>query len=223
MLGIKREIDMATISTPQETAIRILDIFVNHFKCRPDHVLRVNNFIGLWHNKGLQWEDFEPGMKYAAETGLVEVLQNGPSFRLTQKGFDACPSSIPTQTSTASTINHNYINIGQALNSPVTQGIGSTQNVTANYAAMQKDELVHFVNSFRKNISDLQLSTQDERKVNAQLATIEAQLLDEPNQEILKQAFTTIKNITEGAIGGLLATAAQPGVWAGIQALLANI
>ncbi|MGE4295276.1 MAG: hypothetical protein AB7E49_06210 [Campylobacterales bacterium] len=214
---------MAKIPTPQETAIRILDIFVNHFNCRPDHVLRINNFIGVWHKKGLHWEDFVPGMEYAAETGLVEVLEGGVSFRLTQTGFDACPSSSASQSRNSETINHNYINIGQAINTPITQGIGSTQNVTANYSSMPKDELVDFVNSFRENIADLQLSTQDERKVNAQLATIEAQLIDEPNKEILKHAFATIKNITEGAIGSLLATAAQPGVWAGIKALLSSL
>ena len=211
---------MATIPTPQETALNILDIFVNHFSCRPADVLRVNNFISVWHKKKLQWEDFVPGMEHAAETGLVEILYDGMSFKLTDKGFAVCPSGNLLTTSASGTVNHNYLNIGQVINSPISQGIASSQNVTTNYAVASKDELVDFVNSFRENLAELQLSAQEERKVNAQLATIEAQLLDEPNQEILKQAFSTIKNITEGAIGSLLATAAQPGVWAAIQTLL---
>lgn len=212
---------MATIPTPQETAINILDIFVNHFNCRPTHVLRINNFISIWPKKKLHWEDFSSGMEYAAKIGFVEILPGGTSFKLTDIGFAACPSGNPSTASASGTVNHNYINIKQAINSPITQGISSSQNITTNYATASKDELVDFINSFRENLADLQLSTQEERKVNAQLATIEAQLLDEPNQEILKQALGTIKNITEGAIGSLLATAAQPGVWAGIQALLA--
>ena len=84
---------MARIPTPKETAINILDIFVNHFNSRPSHVLRVNNFLAVWHKKGLQWDDFVLGMEHAAEEGWVEVLSDGASFRLTQSGFEACPDN----------------------------------------------------------------------------------------------------------------------------------
>jgi hypothetical protein len=213
---------MAKIPSPKETAINILDIFVNHFQERPSHVLRINNFLAVWHKKGLQWDDFVPGMEHAVEEGWVEVLSDGASFRLTQSGFDVCPDEIANIANQPAIVNQNFINIGKAINSPITQGIESTQTVTTNYSSISKDELIEFVNSFRENLTDLDLPSSDERKVNAQLATIEAQLIDEPNQEILKQAFTTLKNVTEGAIGSLLATAAQPGIWGAIQAVLSS-
>jgi hypothetical protein len=51
------------------------------------------------------------------------------------------------------------------------------------------------------------------QKVSAQIATIQAQLGDEPNAIIVQQAGRTLRNITEGAIASLIATAVQPTVW----------
>lgn len=216
---------MATLPTPKDTALNILDTFVNHFKCRPTDVLKINNFLAVWHKKGLYWDDFVPGMEYAGVQKWVEPLSDGKSFKLTEQGFAACSINSASISSISNnkpiTINKNYINIVQAINSPITQGIGSTQTVTTNYILpIAKDELVDFVNSFRENISELNLSSQEERKVNAQLATIEAQLIDEPNREIIKEVFASLKNVTESAIGSLLATAAQSGVWGAIKLLL---
>ena len=80
---------MATLPTPEETAREILAIFVGHFKSRPEHVLRVNNFLAVWHTRGLEAEDFKPGMEYAAAQGWVEVQPGGISFKLTSAGFAA--------------------------------------------------------------------------------------------------------------------------------------
>lgn len=78
---------MATLPTPEETAREILSIFVGHFNSRPGHVLRINNFLAVWHSRRLQSEDFKPGMEFAVEKEWVEVLDNGISFRLTGAGF----------------------------------------------------------------------------------------------------------------------------------------
>jgi len=78
---------MASMPTPEETAREILAIFVGHFKCRPDHVLRINNFIAVWHQRGLEADDFKPGMTFAAQKGWVDVVSNGEAFKLTAQGF----------------------------------------------------------------------------------------------------------------------------------------
>lgn len=78
---------MATHPTPEQTAREILSIFVGHFNSRPGHVLRVNNFLAVWHSRDLQSEDFKPGMEFAAEKQWVEVIDGGTSFRLTDAGF----------------------------------------------------------------------------------------------------------------------------------------
>ncbi len=82
---------MAVIPTPEESAHVILEIFVNHFKCRPGYVLGLNNFIAVCNQYGLHDEDFKPGMDHAAEKGWVEILGRGDSFRLTEAGFDEAP------------------------------------------------------------------------------------------------------------------------------------
>ena len=78
---------MATLPTAEQTAREILAIFVGHFKCRPGFVLRLNNFMAIWHGRGLHAEDFKPGMEYAAQQEWIEVREDGGSFRLTEAGF----------------------------------------------------------------------------------------------------------------------------------------
>lgn len=80
---------MATLPTREEIAREILAIFIGHFNRRAGEVLRVNNFLAVWHNRGLKAEDFKPGMELAVERGWIEVLRGGSSFRLTSDGFAA--------------------------------------------------------------------------------------------------------------------------------------
>jgi hypothetical protein len=82
---------MATIPTPEESARVILAIFVNHFKCRPGHVLSLSNFIAVSNEYGLHEDDFKPGMDCAADNGWIEILERGGEFRLTQTGFSEAP------------------------------------------------------------------------------------------------------------------------------------
>lgn len=84
-------------------------------------------------------------------------------------------------------------------------------------------DLAKFVAEFRSHIGELTLSPEDVKRVDVQLNTIDAQLVDEPNPVIVREAGRSIRNITEGAIGGLIATAAQPSVWAWIHLILARL
>lgn len=115
----------------------------------------------------------------------------------------------------------NFISIEQAINSPIQQGAYSHQVQTVTYKMPSAQDLRKLVDDLRGNLHELSLNPQQEKTVKAQLATIDAQLMDTPNPEIVRAAGATIRNIIEGAVGSLLASAAQPGVWAGIQAVLA--
>lgn len=114
----------------------------------------------------------------------------------------------------------NTINIGVAHNSPIAQGINSSQQQSVSYALPTPEQLRYLTDAISKNIGDLGLVPADEKKVKAQVATIEAQLIDEPNPTIVREACSVIKNITLGAIGSLLASAAQPGLWSGVKQVL---
>jgi hypothetical protein len=54
----------------------------------------------------------------------------------------------------------------------------------------------------------------EDTKAQAQIATIKAQLTDEPNHTIIREAAKTLRNVTEGVVGGLISTAAQPAICA---------
>ncbi|HIJ86936.1 MAG TPA: hypothetical protein HPP97_04535 [Desulfuromonadales bacterium] len=79
---------MATLPQPEELARKILDIFVSHFKCRPNDVLLINNIQIVWLNSGLETDDLKDGMEYAVNSGWIEILNdNSMSFKLTEEGF----------------------------------------------------------------------------------------------------------------------------------------
>jgi hypothetical protein len=72
------------------------------------------------------------------------------------------------------------------------------------------------------HIGELDLDQRQRQRAMVQIAAIEAEIEDEPDQALVNQAAGTLRNITEGAIGSLLATAVQPGVWQWIHQLLAG-
>ena len=84
------------------------------------------------------------------------------------------------------------------------------------------DDLTRLVVELRDNLGELALGEDDRRNVQAQLDTLNAQLEADPNPVIIREAGRTLRNLTEGAIAGLITTAAQPTVWAWIHAALAH-
>jgi AbiTii len=77
----------------------------------------------------------------------------------------------------------------------------------------ESQDLARLVTDFSEHLDELSLDEQQMRKAKAQIATLQAQISDEPDPLVVRQAGRTLRNITEGAIGSLLATAAQPTVW----------
>jgi AbiTii len=88
---------------------------------------------------------------------------------------------------------------------------------------LEPQDLSRFVTEFDAHLDDLGLNAQQRKKAKAQIATIKAQLADEPDPLIVRQAGQTLRNVTEGAIGSLIATAAQPTVWHWIQQAMAGM
>ncbi len=168
--------------------------------------------------------EFDRVVKDLFIDALIEMVNENILFdrghgyvALTPSGRDKAESLV----NPLFTINQNTLNIGHAVNSPIQQGIHGHQTQTTTYTA-STDELQRLVELMKAHLAELQLPASDMRKAKAQLATIEAQLLDEPNQGIVKEAGRTLRNITEGAIAGLLANAA-PSVWLIVRGLLAQV
>jgi hypothetical protein len=78
---------MATLPTPEQCARAILAIFVTHFGLRPGEALPRKNFLTLWPQRGYRPKDFKSGLQFATESGWLELLPGGKSYRLTKNGF----------------------------------------------------------------------------------------------------------------------------------------
>lgn len=123
----------------------------------------------------------------------------------------AAPRQAPSSSSTT-------YNIGSVHNSPfqhVEAGGHGTQNTS--YSA---NDLGAIIELYRQHVDELGLDSAARRRADAQVATIEAQLIDEPDPGIVKAAGKSLKTIVEGAIGGALGNAvANPGVWTPLLAM----
>ncbi|MBK5104750.1 MAG: hypothetical protein JJE42_10925 [Burkholderiales bacterium] len=85
--SLELEYPMATRPSPEKCAREILAIFVSHFGLLAGEVLRRNSFITLWPQRGYSAKDFEAGLQFAIESGWLELLADGKSYRLTRSGF----------------------------------------------------------------------------------------------------------------------------------------
>ncbi len=121
---------------------------------------------------------------------------------------------------TNSTSGHSQVtyNIGSVSNSPIQHieafGFGVQ---TTSYSS---DKLSEIVDLYRRHVDELRLDQADRRRADAQVATIEAQLMDEPDPTIIQKAGRSLKTIVEGALGGAAGTAlGSSAVWAPVLAL----
>jgi hypothetical protein len=106
------------------------------------------------------------------------------------------------------------INIGSVHNSPIQQVGPGGHGVQNTYYELNRADLESVVELYRLHVDELGLDAATRRRADAQVATIQAQLLDEPDPTIVKSAGRSLKTIVEGAIGGALGNAiANPGVW----------
>lgn len=99
----------------------------------------------------------------------------------------------------------------------------STENQNVTCSAQDIAELRRFVKEVASHMGELQLDAALKRKAEPQLATLQAQLADEPDPMIVKQAGRTLRKILEGAVVRLLAGAAQPIVWAWIHVAMQKL
>ncbi|HIE4123809.1 MULTISPECIES: hypothetical protein [Stenotrophomonas maltophilia group] len=78
---------MATVPSPEQSARKILKLFVEHFEARAGKVLRLSNFNSVIYDYDIKASDFNDGLQYALEKEWIEHSQ-GQSYILTQAGFD---------------------------------------------------------------------------------------------------------------------------------------
>ena len=134
-------------------------------------------------------------------------LQNVDLTMQGRKRAGALVTTAPSQT----------IHIREVHNSPIQQvGPGGSGSQKVHYPT-DKTKLKALVDIYHQHIEELNLDAAARRRADAQIATIEAQLQDEPDPTVIKAAGKSLKTIIEIAIGGSLGNVAtNPAVWAGL-------
>jgi phospholipase/lecithinase/hemolysin len=114
--------------------------------------------------------------------------------------------------------------VQQVFNAPVANVSQNSHNFTqTGHVGVSTAELKTLVKELTKHLDELHLKPADKKAAEVQIATIEAQLVDKPDPEVIKQVGRTLRNVAEGAVASLIATGAtNPAVWHMIQSILAK-
>ena len=92
----------------------------------------------------------------------------------------------------------------------------------ASTVSVPREDLSRLVTELANHLNELALDTQQKRRAEAQIAALKVELEGTPDNSVVRQAGQTLRNVTEGAIASLLATAAQPTIWHWIQQILSK-
>lgn len=182
---------------------------------------------------GLTEEDSQAAWRYLKDKGLIDTFNILYTARINGAGVDAIENAQrqPDQSTpnfpaiTYNIVNNNTVHVGTATNSPIQQaGAHSVQAQTTTYSEQDRSDLTRLVNDLAAHLDELQLDARQQQKAKAQVATLHAQLSDEPDPVIVKQAGRVLRNITESAIASVIATATtQPAMWTWVQAHMAML
>lgn len=77
---------MAFLPTKEQNARKVLDVY-SHFRSRPGHVLRSNNFVAVGVQRRWEMSDLQQGLEHALEKEWIRERNGG--FELTERGFAA--------------------------------------------------------------------------------------------------------------------------------------
>jgi hypothetical protein len=157
--------------------------------------------------------------------GLVDLfIVQSPSFRaaithlpahfVVQVGRDN--SDVPIEKTQPATINNTF-------HAPV----GNVAQHSSHFSQtagieVKSEDLAKLVAELSAHLDELSLDTRQKQRAEAQLATLKAELMGDADPEIVRQAGRTLRNLTEGAVASLIATAVQPTVWHWIHQMLAS-
>lgn len=209
--------------TSQARALRLLKAIYDHTLKGADPV-----FVDeLAPSLSMTNEQAQAGWHYLRDRGLIQTFGANYAARVNALGIDAIENAQnkPDRPSNAfPSVTYNILNIGTATNSAIQQaGAMSAQTQTANYSSEELASLARLVAEFVAHLDELDLDARGKQRARAQLATLETELSDIPDRGIVQQAGRTLRNITEGAIGSLVATAAQPTIWTGVAAAMSAL
>ncbi|MGB7434183.1 MAG: hypothetical protein WBR26_04880 [Candidatus Acidiferrum sp.] len=169
-------------STNQSKALRLLRALYDATRARTEPV-----FIEEL-NTGLSEEDAKAAWRYLRDRRLIDTFNIDYTARINGAGIDAIEGAQrrPDQPSAnfpsvSYNIVYNTMHVGAMSNSPVQQGgVHSTQNQTVSYPPQDLADLNRLVTELTLHLGELQIDARQRQKAEAQIATMKAQLTDEP-------------------------------------------
>lgn len=85
------------------------------------------------------------------------------------------------------------------------------------------ENLLWLIELMAPNLSELNLPPQDHQKALLDLANLKALITDKPSPALVKAVCNSLKSVTEGPIGRLLASGTQPAIWGAVLALFGQL
>lgn len=214
----ERSIMTPAAETVQAKALRMLQVIYEHTQSGNGGIA----IEQVGELSGLSLEDTKAGWIYLTDKNLITPFNIPTVARVNARGVDAIEAALLQPDKTTSifpSVTYNTINVHHMVSSTIQQaGAGST--ITTTYSDEAVENLRKLVGVFESQLRELKLDEDKERAARTQVATIKVQLADEPDPVIVNQAGRTLRNITEGAIGSLVATAAQPSIWHWVQSIM---
>jgi hypothetical protein len=179
-----RSATMTESSTNQSKALQLLKAIYDKTRSHTDPI-----FVSEV-DSDLSEEDAKAAWRYLRDRQLIDTFSVLYTARINGAGVDAIENAQrhPDQPSSnfpsvSYNIVYNTMHIGTMSNSPVQQaGVQSTQSQAVNYTEQDLTDLSRLVSEFTVHLHELRLDARQRQKAEAQIATLKAQLTDEPDQ-----------------------------------------
>ncbi len=223
-IGLKEgRFAMGQSSTSQMQALHLLRSIYDQTKGNGEPII-VNQ---PGQSAGLTTEEAQAAWRYLKDAGLIQTFSMEYAARISAAGIDAIESASkhpnqPIAQFPGATFN--ILKIDRAYNSNVQQAGGQSSQIQNSTGSKDSgDDLSRLIAILRAHFSELRLGEAEKRKAWAQVETLSAQLTDEPNPVIVQEAGRTLRNIIEGAVGSLVASATQPAIWQWVGSTLPTL
>jgi hypothetical protein len=177
---------------------------------RPELVFALQRTMYPDMNCHAVWGEI-PRTEFAQLTGAVKARILDFVLKIEEKNPDAgeaAPTSVPVPKEEVRSLVQNY------FYAPVGALAQNSSHVTQSVTmALSEADLRKLVTELTSHLGELQLDKRQRARAEAQLSVIRTELSGKPDSVIISEAVRTLRNITEGAVAGLVAAAAQPGIW----------
>ena len=217
-LSIRIEVGVASALEYKKNAFRLLKRIFDESggdKRRLYGVLHDAPLYQIFDKLGMSRSDGTNAAEYLIDRGLLKSNADQLLVSITQAGIDELaqaeeyPDKPTTHLPAASTVSHNYhIN---AWNSQIQAGSTNSVQAVSNVDVQRDSDLVQFVQAVELILASMPTGSEHQAQLQSDVNTLKAQVgAPTPNRDIVNLAGRSIRNVLEGAAGGMISSTASP-------------